>query len=392
MGSSFFLKSLFLMLIIVMLLCASFLAWFLIRENALNDPATSHAGGNSPARSAFAPESSFARPKSVPPTIAPKNVKRPDFQAGMVFPEWDATLYSSPAWQAGLQQIQAQTGAWWIEIPLLFAQPSLTSTTVSVGENTPTLASFTDAIRTAHALGFQVFVVPLIKVGGPMPWSGDINFASYQQEQQWFASYWQTYEPYVAAARQNGVEQVAIGTEDDWLQENASASLWNDLIANIHEVFPGTLTYDMNWNSQFEPVPPSWLSNPLLKMIGFSEYIPLVDAPIRVDPGVMPALWAQKVKPILDTLAAQLGKPVLITEIGYGDTADALYQPYAPQSNAPLDASEQAGACEAALENVVPDPNIAGIYFWGWDNVEEFDLSGQPAVAVIHKWYSSPQI
>jgi hypothetical protein len=126
-------------------------------------------------------------------------------------------------------------------------------------------------------------------------------------------------------------------------------------------------------------------------MIGVSEYIPLVTTQTRVDPNEIPALWAKDIKPIIDGIAAEAGKPVFISEIGYRNSSDALYEPFLEQTNAPADPAEQAGAYNAALTNVVPDAAIAGIFFWGWENVQELQPS-QQAAAVLHKWYTSSQL
>ena len=329
-------------------------------------------------------ETTIARPKTITPTPTIK-LKRPDFETGMVFPQWQQNAYDVSGWQTGLQLIQAQTGARWVEMPLLFDQPSSNSTDIAAGNTTPTIASLVSGIKAAHALGFHVFIIPLVS-----PWSGTIEFATYQEEQQWFTNYWLAYKPYIQAAQQNGVEQLAIGTEDDWLQQNAPSSLWNQLIANAHSIYTGTLTYDMNWIPQLVQLP-SWMKNPDLKMIGFSEYIPLVATPTPVALQDIRALWAEKVKPIIDGVAAQLGKPVVISEIGYRGTSDALYQPYQTNSSALPDPQLQAAAFDAAIADVISDPSVEGIYAYAWDNVLTFTLKTQPAaLSVLHKWYTSP--
>src|SRR5260370_38654145 len=113
----------------------------------------------------------------------------------------------------------------------LFYQASLTSTTVTMGSSTPTLTSFILGIQYAHFLGLHIYVTPLLGVNGAQPWAGAIKFATYQEEQQWFTSYWLAIKPYVVIATKAGVEQFALGTEFEGLQENAPASLWNGLIA-----------------------------------------------------------------------------------------------------------------------------------------------------------------
>ncbi len=315
------------------------------------------------------------------------------FQTGIAFPQWGPKGYgaSDTRWLAELVDMRTLTAACWIEMPILFFQSSLTSTTVIPGPSTPSVSSLNYGVRFAHVLGLHIFITPLLQVRGPQPWAGDIQFSTFKQEQQWFASYWRAIKPYVVAAAQNGVEQFALGTEYEWLQVHAPSSLWNGLISELRSVFPGTLTYDMNWTSVHLP-PPSWMHNADLKMIGVSAYFPLVNTPKRVDPQQIFDLWEKKVKRELDTFAARLGEPIFISEIGYRNSADTLYRTYETTSSAPPDPVEQAAAYDAALANIFSDQHILGSFFWGWDDAGgAFNLKGSQATSVIHKYYEALQ-
>jgi hypothetical protein len=262
---------------------------------------------------------------------------------------------------------------------------------VGPGASTPGLNAFSEGIDAAHALGYHVFFVPVVGVNVPGGWSGIVQFGTQQQEQAWFDSYWQTLKPYTVAAQNNGVEQMAIGTELNWLQDYAPASLWDELIARVRNVFKGTLLYDANWwPSLYEP-PESWMKNPDLDIIGISEYVSLVDASEPVNPGTMSRLWRDKVGNLIDAFSAQVGKHILVSEIGYRNTSDTLYNPWDPESFAPEDPGAQAAAYAAALSNVFGDSKIAGIFFWGWDGVGRLAIKGQPALQVVYKWYAMRQ-
>lgn len=323
--------------------------------------------------------------------IKPCTLKQ-NFQMGVSFPQWSPAGYgaSDTKWLTELTQMQHQTAACWVGMPILFNQASLSSTTITTGISTPSTTSFAYGVGYAHSLGLHVFVTPLIDVNGPQSWSGSIFFSTYDQEQQWFMSYWQVIKPYVTIAAQLGVEQFAIGTEYEWLQRNAPATLWNGLIANIRSIYHGTLTYDMNWTSlQYQP--PTWMRNPTLKFIGVSAYLPIANTQERVDPTQMFALWKITVKRSLDDFSKALGEPILISEIGYRNSADTLYHSWETTSTALADPVEQAGACDAALANAIPDPHILGTFFWGWDDTGSFSLKGLQAASVVHTHYSSLQ-
>ncbi len=316
-------------------------------------------------------------------------MRKQAFEAGIVTPQWQQQKAYGPQWQQSLSDIQTQTGAHWIEFSLLFSQSTSTSTTVRTTQSTPLVASFAAGVRAAHAKGLHVFVVPLMGVDEPGGWAGSIQFSSQAQEQAWFDSYWNTYKPYVEAAAQAGADQMAVATECSWLQQHAPATLWNQLIARVRGVFAGTLTYDMNWYPTDQLIP-TWFSNQNISMIGVSSYIPLTDASVRIEPKAMVALWKQKIQTILDTVSTRTGKPVLISEIGYRDSANALYHSWEQNSTSPVDVAEQAAAFDAALTNVLPDQRISGIFFWGWEDVGMFTIKGQdPTTSVLHKWYSS---
>lgn len=329
----------------------------------------------------------------VPAKPAQPQLARPAFERGIIYPQWNHDGYgvNDITWQQSVASVKTQTGTQWIEIPVLFSQATSSSTVVGISSSAPTVQSFTEGIERAHNLGYKVFFVPLMQVRQPGGWSGSITFKTLAQQQVWFDSYWNAVLPYVTAANSQHVDQMAIGTELQTLQKEVPDALWNQLIGHIRGVFNGTLTYDMNWSS-LTLSKPTWLHNSGLTYIGVSTYIPLLDKAGRVDPKDMPAMWRDKIKTQLDALSVQLGKQVLITEIGYRNSSDALYRPWEAQTKAKADPQEQAGAYDAALTNVFQDAHIAGTFFWGWDDVGQLAINGQPATQVLLKWYTLKQV
>lgn len=323
-------------------------------------------------------------------TPTPTRGLRPDLERGMIYPGWQPGSYGSvdTTWRKGVQDIKKQTGATWLEIPVLLTQDTPSSTNVYAGASTPGVDAFASGVRYAVSLGYHVFFIPLSGVNTSGGWAGIIQFGSQQQEQQWFDSYWKILKPYAQAAQDNGAEQMAIGTELSWLQENAPASMWNQLISRVRSVFKGKLTYDMNWTPSLYDPPQSWMSNPELSAIGLSEYVPLVDSAVRVDPAAMPDLWKARVGKLIDAFSNKVHKPIILSEVGYRNTSDALYAPYSAQSDAPVDQQEQAGAYAATLINVFGDSAIIGVFFWAWDNVARESIAGMQAVQVVNRWYT----
>ncbi|RAQ95178.1 glycoside hydrolase family 113 [Thermogemmatispora tikiterensis] len=321
------------------------------------------------------------------PTPVPRPVEQYGFQKGIVYPGWSRSAYglSDRRWQESLQEIRRSTAAEWLEMPVLFSQSTPDAVDISVDQAAPSVASFVAGVRKAHEVGFKVFLAPLLTVRQPGGWAALVMPAP-ESQQRWFDHYWQALRPYVEAAEANGVEQIALATEMEWLQSNAPSALWRQLIERVRSIYTGNLTYDINWSTMDQP--PAWLRDPRLTFIGVSEYISLSDAPVRLDAQTMIELWREQIKTRLDQLAEQLNRRIVITEIGYRNSADALYQVWSPTSTAPADPQEQADAYNAALTNVMSDEHIAGIFFWGWDRVARFSIRGQKASEVLHQWYS----
>jgi hypothetical protein len=327
---------------------------------------------------------------STPPTPAPAIGSLPaDFQTGVVFPQWGTTAYSATNenFTYGLQEIHDQTGARWVELTITLYQKDFNTNHLDPSEQTVTPESLAEGIRIAHQHGYKVFVAPLLTVGAT-GWAGDIHYRRLRDTSAWFQNYYQTLLPYLQVAAQEHVEQFALGTEYEAL-EAAPSDLWDTLIDDARAVYPGKLTYDMNWTAALKQ-PRDWMvKNHNLDFLGVSVYRPLTTRPAPRDADGLSALWQYKIGDVLDQLAVASGKDIVLSEIGYRNSADALYQPWQWKSSAPADPELQAAAYEAALENIIRDPYVAGAFFWGW-SVPAFAPNWLPAAQTLHRWYTLP--
>src|SRR5260370_13925803 len=178
---------------------------------------------------------------------------------------------------------------------------------------------------------------------------------------------------------------MAIGTEFEALP-NVTDAYWNTLIAHMHSVFSGLITYAMNWTSLYHPLP-NWMNNALFSYIGVDAYFSLIDSPRHINAIEAQTLWSAKVQQLLDTCSQQLGKSVIITEIGYRSTSDAGYTPYQRESSANQDDQEQAILYNAAMQDMSTDRNISGVFWWAW-STPPFATNDKPAAQALKHWFS----
>ena len=137
------------------------------------------------------------------------------------------------------------------------------------------------------------------------------------------------------------MEQLAIGLELSEL-EQAPDAYWIQLIDRVRNVYSGTLTYDMNWTSLYNAYRP-WMLNSALSYIGVQEYESLTNGPYALTEAQIAAIWRQHLLPAMDAFSKASDKKLIITEIGYHNTNDALYYPANWSTSAPPESSAPGG-------------------------------------------------
>jgi hypothetical protein len=310
----------------------------------------------------------------VVPTAAPRPLVRPSFERGMVFPRWGAASYgpADTAWRTGLSTIHARTGAQWLEMPLQFEQANGESTSLSAN-SLPSLAHFRAAVQQAHRAGYKLFVTPLFLVHISGGWAASIQLPVGADQQKWFTSLFTLYAPYLKIAEEEHVEQVSLGTELVWMQQYADPALWTGYLHRVHALYSGSITYDSNWSEIWNDIP-SWMTDPDLSAIGVSEYIQLTATQSRIDPAQIATLWQTSIQAPLDAFSVRLGKPIFLSEIGYRNSFDTLWNPWDATVHLPADETERIAAITAALSLSFADTHIVGMFWWGWTDTGAFDL------------------
>jgi hypothetical protein len=276
-----------------------------------------------------------------------------------------------------------QTGANSIEATLGYGINVATSQVVADPNYTDSLTALGNTIAQAESLGLSVMVRPLISFLDPAvvapysvgEWRQDYhptNVATF------FASYKQMIIAEAQVAQQHGAQMLSIGAELDQLAGPQYLSYWTDIIGSVRAIFSGALTYSATWNTASQVsfwsqldyqgidcyVPLSNLQSPTLQDLVNGWFAPATPS---TNPKAYAMIGNQSPIGYFENLAAQSGKPLLFTELGYANDSGAAIDPSvagntpAPELQAALyQAFFQAWALSGS-------PALKGAYFWEWD-------------------------
>jgi hypothetical protein len=309
-------------------------------------------------------------------------------QKGINYPSWAANELLSVESGISLENIRS-TGANWISLVVTQYQDNIHSTSIHPAPHTATDDAIIHAIQQAKSLGFKVMLKPHVDLlNDPSRWRAEIGTSFSSQEwEDWFASYRKMILHYAVLAEDLGVDQFSVGTELE--KSSPHAGQWRAIVAEIRQVFSGSLTYSANHSG--EEFFLSWWD--AVDYIGIDAYYPLS---VRNSPTLteLELAWQQVVM-ALRGLYTTWGKPILFTELGYRSAEGASQRPYAWGDNNPLNLREQALLYQAFFNQVYWQPWFAGVYWWEWqpnpytsgECDTDYTPFGKPAEDVIRKGY-----
>ncbi|HEU5181318.1 MAG TPA: hypothetical protein VFW45_11025 [Candidatus Polarisedimenticolia bacterium] len=261
------------------------------------------------------------------------------------------------------------------------------------GETDEGLAATALAARKA---GVRTLLKPHLWVAGwhDSVWSGEIAMRSPSDWEAWFRSYRKFILHYAELAEKHSFEALAVGTELQGTTLGHEAE-WRALIGEVRRAYRGKLTYAANWDHEFEALP-FWDA---LDFAGVQAYFPLTD---KADPTLQDLLdgWKGPVA-LLEKVAQQHRRDVVLTEVGYRSADRAAVQPWLWKTGDRINLDLQARCYEAMFRAVWRKPWLKGIYAWKW--FPGFDVSksaaddgftpqGKPAEATLRLWYASSRL
>jgi hypothetical protein len=195
----------------------------------------------------------------------------------------------------------------------------------------------------------------------------------------WFASYRRFLIHQALLARLIRADWLCIGTE---LTRSERRPEWNELIAMTRALFEGAITYAANFDA-FEATP-FWRQ---LDAVGVDAYFPLSQNPQATDAELR--VGAARAVGRMQRVARSVGKPVILTELGYPSTAAPWMEPWRERRDLPAAPRDQERAFFAILSALSESPSVLGFMIWKYESDPNLSdptgylPKGKPAESVI---------
>lgn len=250
---------------------------------------------------------------------------------------------------------------------------------------TPPPATIRRVLDAARRRGLRVLLYPILRLefaATPQEWRGTLVPTD---RARWWRSYTEFIVGMARLAREGGAASLAIGSELSNM--DAAADRWSALVRKIRRAFRGTLVYSTNWDRlegarAFE----------FVDLVGLSAYFELTanrDPPLHD----LIARWRELRAGLLPHVE-RIGKPLVLTEVGYHSQDGTALRPWDEAAQQPLDLEEQRRCYEAFTRAWDGADELQGVYFWNWygwggPKSREYTPRGKPAAREICRWYGA---
>ena len=276
-------------------------------------------------------------------------------------------FHEDPLWSYGelLREIR-EIGATHVALTVAYYQQHAGSSAIYVHPRfTAPDFAIVRTIREAHALGLRVMLFPILRLESPRSdreWRGTL---APDRPDAWWREYSARMLNVARLAARERVEVLSVGSEQSTLDTTPHRPRWQALTAAIRREYRGQLTYSGNWD-HFQDVG----LYDLVDLAGMCAYFPLAPRGYQppVDEEQLTQAWRKK-RTDLEAFAARIGKPLLLTEVGYLSQRGAAAWPWEEGAREPVDLEDQRRCYAAFAAAWRGATRLRGVYFWnyyGW--------------------------
>ena len=295
-------------------------------------------------------------------------------------PEWD--------YAPMVREIRARGATDVLVVVNAYQSDRFASDIALVQGRSPSQATVARTLEQVKRAGMRAALMPVVRLQmrEPHEWRGTI--APADGLDAWFTSYRHFVTPLASIAERAGAHRFVVGSELSSLE--GYDEHWRALIGELRTRFSGTLTYSANWDHAHAVG--FWGS---LDEVGLTAYFPLVTG--HGEPpssGVLARAWKEPSRQIA-ALARGVGKPVLITEVGYASQQGAAETPWNDASPTQVDLALQQRLYGAFCDAFAEARITSGFYVWNWFGFggprdTGFTPRGKPAAAELARCFARP--
>lgn len=308
---------------------------------------------------------------------------------------------SDPEWDYGplVDEIRARGATDVLVVVNAYQSDRFASDIAPRPGHSPSEATVHRTLRQVRRAGMRAALMPVVRLQkrDPHEWRGTI--APADGLDAWFASYRRFVLPLARIAEGAGAQRLVVGSELSSLERYEGR--WRALISELRERFSSTLTYSANWDHAHAVG--FWDA---LDEVGLTAYFPLgsVGASGRASnsdgDGEPPSAerlagaW-QTPRAQIAALGRRVGKPVLITEVGYPSRRGAADRPWDDASAAEVDLRMQQQLYRSFCDAFTQTPSVSGFYVWNWFGFggprdAGFTPRGKPAASELAACFARP--
>jgi Holliday junction resolvase-like predicted endonuclease len=254
--------------------------------------------------------------------------------------------------------------------------------------HSPSEATVARTLSQVQRAGMRAALMPVVRLRtrASHDWRGVIIPADGLDA--WFEAYRRFVLPLARIAEDAGAKRFVVGSELGSLEPYDEH--WRALISEVRERFSRTLTYSANWDRSHAVE--FWDA---LDEVGLTAYFPLANEGEPTSSDALAHAWRTP-RAEIDALARRVGKPVLITEIGYASQRSAADRPWDDTSVAAVDLRLQQRLYRGFCDAFAQAPRVSGYYVWNWFGFggprdAGFTPRGKPAAHELAKCFARPR-
>jgi glycosyl hydrolase family 113 len=216
-----------------------------------------------------------------------------------------------------------------------------------------------ETIKLANASEVNVVLKPQLYIPGS--WTGDLDFKTNAEWEEWEAGYSDYIMTFARIATEMEVPVFCIGTEFK-ISVRKREQFWRSLIKQVRSIYKGQIIYAANWDEYMDV--PFW---DVVDLVGINAYFPINNSKTP-SLELLKKGWEPHKKAIRH-FYNKTKKPIVFTEYGYLSVDGCAYNTWELEGKVkelPINEQAQANALQALLETFWDEPYWHGGFIWKW--------------------------